>query len=88
MTSQAQTGSARRTAGMNHARTRATDSHVPEISPVVHWPEPSPLSHWWTEVMDGALTPIAAPPVQGTAAGLQPRQIRVEGSRPASDHGL
>ncbi|WP_157186485.1 hypothetical protein [Nocardia jiangxiensis] len=42
-------------------RTRATDSDVPENSPVVHWPDPSPLDHWWTEVMDGALTPVAAP---------------------------
>ncbi len=60
MTTSAQTGSARYTARMNH--THATDSDVPENSPVVHWPEPSPLDHWWTEVMDGALTPVAASP--------------------------
>ncbi len=29
-------------------------------APVVHWPDPSGLERWWTEVMDGALTPIPA----------------------------
>ncbi|WP_157121958.1 hypothetical protein [Nocardia miyunensis] len=49
---------------MNHTRTRATDSDVPEKSPVVHWPDPSPLAHWWTEIMDGALTPAVASPAR------------------------
>ena len=65
MTSPAQTRFAGRTTRTDHARTRATDSDVPfvvpEDSPEVHWPEPSPLDHWWTEVMDGALTPLTAP---------------------------
>jgi len=44
---------------VRHPRTAATD---PDAPPIVHWPDPSPLDHWWTEVMDGALTPVAAPP--------------------------
>lgn len=44
---------------VRHTHTAAHDSDAP---PIVHWPDPSPLDRWWTEVMDGALTPVAAPP--------------------------
>ncbi|MFX0577941.1 hypothetical protein [Nocardia nepalensis] len=43
---------------MHHTPTPATDLGD---TPAVHWPDPSPLDHWWTEVMDGVLTPVAAP---------------------------
>ncbi|WP_157121967.1 hypothetical protein [Nocardia miyunensis] len=42
---------------VHHTPTPATDLDIPSV----RWPDPSPLDNWWTEVMDGALTPVAAP---------------------------